>query len=177
MNDEVAGGGGHPMKDRGCNAVKSSMYYIWMKKKDGASEYKDYLHLNEKAKEFGMGDKSYVFKRSYLHSSTSETMASYMLSSLFITIVILFLTMLLFTDTVSCVFITLMIIFVDCDLLGMMFLLGINISPVSFVCLIMSSGLAIDYCVHIGHAFTHCTGVNPNVRMGEAVKMMGTRCV
>jgi len=158
----------------GCTAIRASKYYIWMVGKEGDEEYRDYLHLNSKAREMGLSETSFVFKPSYLHSATTETMPAYMLNSLFLTIMILFVAMLLFTDTVSCVFITLMVIFVDCDLLGVMYLLDINISPVSFVCLIMSSGLSIDYCVHIGHAFSHCSGVNPNVRMGEAVKMMGT---
>ena len=157
-----------------CTAVKASKYYIWMKGKGSGDEYRDYIHLNGILKEHGLSEGSFVFKLSYLHSATAEIMSSYMLNSLALTILILFVTMILFTDTVSCVFIPLMVVFVDCDLLGIMYLWGINISPVSFVCVIMSSGLSIDYCVHIGHAFTHSHGVNPNVRMGEAVKMMGT---
>ena len=37
----------------------------------------------------------------------------------------------------------------------------------------MSTGLSVDYCVHIGHAFTHSDGETPNDRLVEAVKMLG----
>lgn len=82
--------------------------------------------------------------------------------------------MLIFTDNISCFFITLMVIFIDADLMGMMYFLDINISAISFICILMSIGLSVDYCVHIGHAFTHSDGEAPNIRLVEAVKMMGT---
>ena len=55
-----------------------------------------------------------------------------------------------------------------------MYFWGINISSVSFITLLMSVGLSVDYCVHIGHAFTHSHGDTPDERLIEAVKMMGT---
>ena len=66
-----------------------------------------------------------------------------------------------------------MVIFINLDLLGVMYFWNITVSAVSFVCILMSTGLSVDYCVHIGHAFTHSDGETPNDRLVEAVKMLG----
>jgi len=105
---------------------------------------------------------------------TDSVMYDFIVSNLGITLVLVFVVMLIFTDNISCFFITGMVLMIDLDLMGIMYFWGVNISSVSFVTLVMSVGLSVDYCVHIGHAFTHSHGDTPDERLIEAVKMMGT---
>merc|ERR1712091_545851 len=41
---------------------------------------------------------------------------------------------------------------------GLMGMFGINLDIVSFAVLVMAMGFAIEYVVHIAHAFLHCSG-------------------
>ena len=57
-----------------------------------------------------------------------------------------------------------------------MVLWGTNLNAPSFTCLVMSVGLCVDYCVHIGHAFMHNKG-DGNTRLLKGMDMMGTSVV
>ena len=83
------------------------------------------------------------------------------------------LIMFVFTDNVSCVMVTLMVFLIDLNLLGVMYWWGVSVSCVSFVTLVMSVGLSVDYCVHVGHAFAHSLSGSPNERAVEALRVMG----
>ncbi|KAJ4811770.1 Niemann-Pick C1-like protein 1 [Rhynchospora pubera] len=58
------------------------------------------------------------------------------------------------------------------DLMGVMTILGIQLNALSVVNLVMSIGIAIEFCVHITHAFTVSIGDN-NQRMKMALSTMG----
>jgi len=116
----------------------------------------------------------FVFNEDWLFAYTDGQMYSLIIENLSLTIYLVFVVMFIFTDNISCIFITLMVFLIDCDMLGIMYVCGINVSSISFVCLLMGIGLSVDYCVHIGHAFTHSYGKTPNDRLVEAIKMMGT---
>lgn len=49
--------------------------------------------------------------------------------------------------------------FADIYLQGVMAILGIQLNAVSVVNLIMSIGIAVEFCVHISHAFS--VSINP----------------
>ncbi|GMH70128.1 hypothetical protein TL16_g05332 [Triparma laevis f. inornata] len=158
-----------------CIDVTSSIYKVWNNSPDDTMEtYNVQKDLNEGVERYGLSPNSYIFSENFLFAETDWKMYSYICWNLFLTIVIVGIVMLIFTDNISCFFITLMVIFIDADLMGMMYFLDINISAISFICILMSIGLSVDYCVHIGHAFTHSDGEAPNIRLVEAVKMMGT---
>ncbi|CAM8904452.1 unnamed protein product [Rhodiola kirilowii] len=58
------------------------------------------------------------------------------------------------------------------DLMGVMAILGIQLNAVSVVNLIMSIGIAVEFCVHIVHAFTVSHG-DRNTRATKALGTMG----
>ncbi|TYI97036.1 hypothetical protein E1A91_D01G115100v1 [Gossypium mustelinum] len=58
------------------------------------------------------------------------------------------------------------------DLMGVMAILGIQLNAVSVVNLVMSVGIAVEFCVHITHAFSVSSG-NRNERVKEALGTMG----
>jgi len=156
-----------------CSGVKTSRFLVWNKSRDNTAV------LHSMSKE--MSDKldsyrldAFVFTEEFLYAMTDSVMYDYIMSNLGLTLALLFVVMLIFTDNISCFFITGMVLMIDLNLLGIMYFWGVNVSSVSFVCLVMSVGLSVDYCVHIGHAFTHSHGDTPNERLVEAVKMMGT---
>ncbi|XP_031405004.1 NPC intracellular cholesterol transporter 1 isoform X2 [Punica granatum] len=58
------------------------------------------------------------------------------------------------------------------DLLGVMAILGIQLNAVSVVNLVMAVGIAVEFCVHITHAFS-VSGGDRDQRMKEALSTMG----
>ncbi|KAK3038828.1 hypothetical protein RJ639_028550 [Escallonia herrerae] len=58
------------------------------------------------------------------------------------------------------------------DLMGVMAILNIQLNAVSVVNLVMSVGIAVEFCVHITHAFLVSSG-NRNQRTKEALGTMG----
>ncbi|KAL2499279.1 Patched family protein [Abeliophyllum distichum] len=68
--------------------------------------------------------------------------------------------------------ILLVLIMVVVDIMGVMAILNIQLNAVSVVNLIMSVGIAVEFCVHITHAFLVSSG-DRNQRMKEALTTMG----
>ncbi|XP_019187240.1 PREDICTED: Niemann-Pick C1 protein-like [Ipomoea nil] len=58
------------------------------------------------------------------------------------------------------------------DIMGVMAILNIQLNAVSVVNLVMSVGIAVEFCVHITHAFLVASG-DRNQRMKEALTTMG----
>ncbi|CAA6655866.1 unnamed protein product [Spirodela intermedia] len=58
------------------------------------------------------------------------------------------------------------------DLMGVMAILNIQLNAVSIVNLVMSIGIAVEFCVHIAHAFSISRG-NRGQRAKEALSTMG----
>uniref|UniRef100_A0A0E0KTZ3 SSD domain-containing protein n=1 Tax=Oryza punctata TaxID=4537 RepID=A0A0E0KTZ3_ORYPU len=58
------------------------------------------------------------------------------------------------------------------DLMGMMAILGIQLNAISIVNLVMSIGIAVEFCVHITHAFMIGVG-NRETRARQALSTMG----
>ncbi|XP_074263841.1 uncharacterized protein LOC141586488 isoform X2 [Silene latifolia] len=72
----------------------------------------------------------------------------------------------------SSLIILLVITMIVLDLLGVMAILGIQLNAVSVVNLVMSVGIAVEFCVHITHAFMVSAG-SRDQRMKEALGTMG----
>uniref|UniRef100_A0A453CMT5 SSD domain-containing protein n=1 Tax=Aegilops tauschii subsp. strangulata TaxID=200361 RepID=A0A453CMT5_AEGTS len=58
------------------------------------------------------------------------------------------------------------------DLMGVMAVLGIQLNAISIVNLVMSIGIAVEFCVHITHAFMIGIGDREN-RVRQALSTMG----
>uniref|UniRef100_A0A803N5E1 SSD domain-containing protein n=1 Tax=Chenopodium quinoa TaxID=63459 RepID=A0A803N5E1_CHEQI len=72
----------------------------------------------------------------------------------------------------SSLIILLVITMIVVDLMGVMAILKIQLNAVSVVNLVMSVGIAVEFCVHITHAFM-VSGGNRDQRMKEALGTMG----
>jgi len=65
---------------------------------------------------------------------------------------------------------------IDADLVLFAYALGLRLNSISYNCLVMACGLAVDYCMHLGHTFDHSKkgGVMSNKAAARhAVAQMG----
>ncbi|ESQ53074.1 hypothetical protein EUTSA_v10024233mg [Eutrema salsugineum] len=109
----------------------------------------------------------YIFFEQYLNIWTVA------LTNLAIAIGAIFIVCLLITSSAwSSAIIVLVLVMILLDLMGMMVILGIQLNAVSVVNLIMSIGIAVEFCVHISHAFLMSSG-NREQRAREALETMG----
>ncbi|KAL7712334.1 Niemann-Pick C1 protein [Entamoeba marina] len=81
--------------------------------------------------------------------------------------------MLLMFDPIIALIIVLCVLMCVVDLVGMMYLWGIELNAVSCVNLVMSVGITIEFCVHIAHAFLSSPKKTMNEKMRDAVMNMG----
>ncbi|XP_054787457.1 uncharacterized protein LOC129293484 [Prosopis cineraria] len=72
----------------------------------------------------------------------------------------------------SSAIIVVVLIMIIVDLMGVMAILDIQLNAVSVVNIIMSIGIAVEFCVHIAHAFMVCSG-DKNQRAKTALSTMG----
>lgn len=72
----------------------------------------------------------------------------------------------------SSLIILLVLIMIVVDLMGIMAILHIQLNAVSVVNLVMSVGIAVEFCVHITHAFL-VSGGSRDMRMKESLSTMG----
>ncbi|KAF7810729.1 NPC intracellular cholesterol transporter 1-like [Senna tora] len=84
-----------------------------------------------------------------------------------------FVVCLVITSSVwSSAIILVVLVMIIVDLMGVMAILEIQLNAVSVVNLIMSIGIAVEFCVHIAHAFMVCSG-DRNQRATTALCTMG----
>jgi len=67
----------------------------------------------------------------------------------------IFFVVCLSTSMSTAALITLTVAMIDVDLLLFAYALGLRLNSISYTCLVMACGLAVDYCVRLGHAFDH----------------------
>ncbi|KAL2936836.1 NPC intracellular cholesterol transporter 1-like protein 1b [Bienertia sinuspersici] len=109
----------------------------------------------------------YIFFEQYLDIWTTA------LINLAIALGAVFIVCLVITSSLwSSAIILLVLAMIVVDLMGVMAILGIQLNAVSVVNLIMSIGIAVEFCVHITHAFSVSHG-NRNQRAKEALGTMG----
>ncbi|GFP98541.1 niemann-pick c1 protein [Phtheirospermum japonicum] len=83
-------------------------------------------------------------------------------------VVCLVITCSFWTSAIILLVLTMMVV----DILGIMAILDIQLNALSVVNLVMSVGIAVEFCVHITHAFLVTSG-DRNQRMKEALTTMG----
>ncbi|KNA12261.1 hypothetical protein SOVF_127560 [Spinacia oleracea] len=109
----------------------------------------------------------YIFFEQYLDIWTTA------LINLAIALGAVFVVCLVITSSLwSSAIILLVLTMILVDLMGVMAILGIQLNAVSVVNLIMSVGIAVEFCVHITHAFSVSHG-DRNQRAEEALGTMG----
>merc|ERR1719326_2670095 len=68
------------------------------------------------------------------------------------------------------------VLVVDIDILGLMQMWGLTIDSVAIINLVLAIGLAVDYSVHVCHAFLQTPGTRQE-RVDHALEEMGTAVV
>merc|ERR1719326_330625 len=68
------------------------------------------------------------------------------------------------------------VVLVDVDILGLMQMWGLTIDSVSIINLVLAIGLAVDYSVHVAHAFLQTPGTKQE-RVDKALEEMGTAVI
>jgi Niemann-Pick C1 protein len=97
-----------------------------------------------------------------------------LLIGLSLSIVAVALVSLIFTPHPTCVLLSVVIVvMVDVEVLGIIYLTGSNLEPSSMAVLIMSIGLVVDYCLHIMHSYLHVDSVTRSGRAKLAVQKIG----
>ncbi|XP_024370575.1 uncharacterized protein [Physcomitrium patens] len=109
----------------------------------------------------------YIFFEQYLDIMNTTVVS---LSS---ALAAVFFVCLLTTTSISTAFTIIFVIaMIVIDLMGLMVLWNIQLNAVSVVNLVMSIGIAVEFCVHITHAFTMTTGYKQD-RASKALVIMG----
>ncbi|KHN20111.1 Niemann-Pick C1 protein [Glycine soja] len=109
----------------------------------------------------------YMFFEQYLHIWKTA------LINLAIAIGAVFIVCLIFTSSLwSSSIILLVLAMIVVDLMGLMAILNIQLNALSVVNLVMSVGIAVEFCVHLTHSFTVASG-DRDQRAKEALGTMG----
>jgi Niemann-Pick C1 protein len=82
-------------------------------------------------------------------------------------------TLLLLGNVYMSLIITAVVMMIEVDVAGIMYLWGIDLNAVSVVNLVMSIGISVEFCVHISHAFVTHEGTR-NERARIAIVEMGS---
>jgi len=111
----------------------------------------------------------YVFYEMYLDIVENAALnIFYCLLAVFITTYIL-----LGLDAHSACLLTLTIVMIVCDVMGMMQLWDIRMNPISLVNLTMTVGMSVEFCSHIMHAYSCSTKRTRKNRAQIALQTMG----
>ena len=97
------------------------------------------------------GASGYAWNFNFCYSCSNEMMPAETISTMCWAVAAVTLSLLLTLDVRSAFIAALVVASINVNLLGMMVMLGIKLHPPSYVCLVMSVGLSVDYCVHIAH--------------------------
>jgi Niemann-Pick C1 protein len=109
----------------------------------------------------------YIYFEQYLNIVKTTTV------SLALALAAVFIVCLITTSSIwTAAIIVSVISMIIVDLLGLMVVWDIQLNAVSVVNLVMSVGIAVEFCVHITHAFTMSTG-HRAARATKALLTMG----
>eukprot|EP00392_Amoebophrya_sp_AT5.2_P011893 g11983.t1 len=126
-----------------------------------------------KKDETGKADDSFVVARFFPNADRDENMDAYLQHHLLFvyiaTIISCFIFMHPFYGTMTAVFLMICM----CQIQGLMALFDIKLDICSFAVLVMAMGFAIEYVVHIAHAFLHCKGRGLERTKNAQVEEMG----
>lgn len=81
-------------------------------------------------------------------------------------------TLLFFLHTINVAIIAVGIVAMDGALFCVMYVWGVPLDAVAFICLAMAIGMSVDYVVHLSHAFEHHAG-SPRERAQDAMCGIG----
>ncbi|GMH91711.1 hypothetical protein TL16_g12132 [Triparma laevis f. inornata] len=155
-----------------CTEIKCAQFPIIQQSKIDTYElYTIQVEMNEKVEE--MGFDAFNFLDEFGYADADSTIELSTLQSLTFALAVVLILMILLMDSGAAVCIFFCVLFIDIDLLGMLYYWGVTLSSVSFTGLVMSIGLSVDYNVHIAHAFLHGEGTTIQERTKYTLDLMG----
>jgi len=156
-----------------CTAIKCAQFHIVQTSKIDTFElYGIQMELNDKIVEMGFPN-AYAFIDEFGYADADSTIEKSVLVTLSIAVAVVCALMCGLMDTGSAVCIFICVLFIDIDLLGMLYFWDVKLSSVAFTGLVMSIGLSVDYNVHIAHAFIHGKGNTLVEKTKNALDEMG----
>eukprot|EP01084_Bolivina_argentea_P008422 15774_1 len=116
-----------------------------------SKNYDLYLHWNEICDEY-FDSNAFIYEVDYGRSFFRAQIQSLTIENMLFAALGVFAVLLLLLDCRVALFILIVVIMIDIDLLGWMFLFDISLDVVSYVELVMAVGLTVDYVIHTTHA-------------------------
>ena len=98
----------------------------------------------------------YVTARWYPFTDADRVIAKLIIENLVFSACAVMFALLFFMPPLMAMLVTFTVGLIDLSILGWMWATSVNMSAVSYIVIAMSIGLSVDYCAHIGIAFTNC---------------------
>lgn len=156
-----------------CTNITAARFKIMvMDPEDSQIRHEFLTAINQKIEDSGLQSKAFVDSETLMFAAMDQRIPQLTIETLVSAIIMVLITLLLFTDIAISFIIAIMVTSIDIWLLSVLVWWNIKLNAVSYVNFVMAVGLSVDYCVHIGHAYTHSTGVG-DVRVRNALRAMG----
>ena len=162
------------MIDEGIKATRIRANY---KASDKADEQVASMRtLRESVQSADVGN-SFPYMFMYLYYEQYAIIVTEALLNLGLALLAVFIiTFIMLANVQSSFLVMLCVVLVDIDILGLMYLWGLSIDSVAIINLVLAIGLAVDYSVHVAHAFVQTPGTHQE-RVDHALLEMGTAVV
>ena len=92
-------------------------------------------------------------------------------------VAVFFTTLIFVQDLSACLFVTSTVTMIYVDVLGIAQFSGLSINPVTYVSVILSIGLIVDYIVHIMFRYCESTGCTREERVLDSLSTMGSAII
>ena len=125
-------------------------------------------------------DKTVVYAGVFQFGETDNAMWTSILETCGYALVGILVCVGLTSSIATAVLITLSVAMIDADVLLVAYLAGLRVNSISYATLVMACGLAVDYCVHLGHAFDHAVreeGLDNKTAARTAITRMGASII
>ena len=162
-------------KDVACTSLQSARFDVLAQLSEPGMPIIDQLKtrtaIEDELRAVGYADESYVVHAlSYMFAETDEQTLFAVLSSCGLALLGVLVIMCLSTSPLIAVWVTLCVAMIDVDLLLVAYVTSMKLNSITYTCLVMACGLAVDYCVHIGHAFEHALHADQNATPKDAAQ-------
>eukprot|EP00004_Rigifila_ramosa_P000096 TRINITY_DN1011_c0_g1_i5.p1 TRINITY_DN1011_c0_g1~~TRINITY_DN1011_c0_g1_i5.p1 ORF type:complete len:884 (-),score=214.53 TRINITY_DN1011_c0_g1_i5:25-2283(-) len=115
---------------------------------------------------------AFSYSEWFIYNERDRVIDQLTLQNLFVALLAVFASMLLFLDLRSALLIALSVAYIDLDLFFMMYITDTPLEIGSFICLCLAVGLSVDYCVHIGISYFNFEGTRTD-QVREAMIEVG----
>ena len=133
--------------------IEATRFYVFaFSDSDAATQWNEYKEWNNIMNKYGIN--GYVFTSNYGFSYVSSEITQLIIESMFYSAIGVFIVILIFSDTRMALFILLVVLLIDIDLIGCLYFFNFSLNIITYSILVMAVGLTVDYVIHIVHAIT-----------------------